>query len=321
MKNVIGVIPGKNPALSGQSVVVGAHYDHLGLGRPDAREDNKGKVHPGADDNASGVALLIELAGELRKKMSPDRSIVFAAFTGEEAGKKGSQYYTAHQHQYPVEKCIGMVNLDTVGRLGKRKLLVLGAGSAREWVHIFRGASYVTGVETEMVSEKLDSGDQISFEAAGVPAVQLFTGPHPDYHRPTDTPDKIDGEGLEKVASVSTEVIEYLAGREEPLTETVKGGEKAVPSQKQERKVSLGTIPDFTFSGRGCRISGVMPDTPAEACGLREGDVIIRINSAVVSNLKEYSDILKSLSPGERITITILRDSKEMTVEAEVKAR
>jgi hypothetical protein len=321
MKNVIGIIPGKKPAFSGQSVVIGAHYDHLGLGWPDVRGENRGKVHPGADDNASGVALLIELAGELKKNLNPDRSIVFVAFTGEEAGKRGSQYYAAHRQRYPVEKCIGMLNLDTVGRLGKKKLLVLGAGSAREWIHIFRGASYVTGVETEMVSEKLDASDQISFEAVGVPAVQLFTGPHPDYHRPTDTPDKIDGEGLEKVAAVAKEVIEYLASREEALTETVKTGEKTDSSTKQERKVGLGTIPDFTFSGRGCRISGVMPDTPAEACGLKEGDVIIRINSGAVSNLKEYSDILKSLSPGERITITILRDGNEMTVEAEVKAK
>jgi hypothetical protein len=321
MKNVIGVIPGKNPALSGQSVVIGAHYDHLGLGWPDVRGDNKGKVHPGADDNASGVALLIELAGELRKNLNPGRSIVFVAFTGEEAGKRGSQYYIAHQQQYPVEKGISMLNLDTVGRLGKKKLFVLGAGSAREWAHILRGASYVTGVETEMVSGELDSSDQTRFEAAGVPAVQLFTGPHPDYHRPTDTPDRIDVEGLEKVASVAKEIIEYLAGREEPLTGAVKGSEKAGTLQKQERKISLGTIPDFAFTGRGCRISGVIPDTPAEACGLKEGDVIIRINSGVVSSLKEYSDMLTSLSPGERITITILRDGKEMTVEAEVKAK
>lgn len=319
MKNVIGVIPGKKPSLLGQSVVVAAHYDHLGLGWPDARADNRGTVHPGADDNASGVALLIELAGELRKNLNPDRGIVFAAFTGEEAGRRGSQYYIAHRQQYPVEKCIGMLNLDTVGRLGKKKLLVLNGASAREWLHIFRGASYVTGVETEMVSEKLDSSDQTSFEAAGVPAVQLFAGPHQDYHRPTDTPDKIDGEGLEKIASVAREVIEYLAGREEPLSGTVQGGGKAIPLQG--RKVSLGTIPDFTFSGRGCRISGVMPDTPAEACGLREGDVIIRINSGAVSNLKEYATILTSLSPGERINITILRDGKEMTLEAEVKAK
>ena len=321
MKNVVGVIPGKKPEFSGQSVVIGAHYDHLGLGWPDVRGDNRGKVHPGADDNASGVAVLIELAKELRKKLNPDRTLVFVAFTGEEAGKRGSVYYVAHQQQYPLEKCIGMLNLDTVGRLGKKKLMVLGAGSAKEWVHIFRGVSFVTGIEIEMVSQDLDSSDQISFEAAGVPAVQLSTGPHADYHRPTDTPDKIDVEGLEKVTSVAKEVIEYLAAREETLTGTIKQNEKKVSSTKKERKVSLGTIPDFAYSGSGCRISGVMPETPAESCGLKEGDVIVRINSEHVSNLKEFSDILKALSPGARITITFLRNNTELTVETEVKEK
>ena len=321
MKNVVGVIPGKKPEFAGQSFVIGAHYDHLGLGWPDVRDENKGTVHPGADDNASGVAVLIELAGELRKNLNPDRTLVFVAFTGEEAGKRGSVYYAAHQQQYPLEKCIGMLNLDTVGRLGKKKLLVLGAGSAREWVHIFRGASFVTGVELETVSSDLDSSDQISFETAGVPAVQLFTGPNADYHRPTDTAEKIDAEGLEKVASVAKEVIEYLASREEPLTGTIKQNGKTISSTRKERKVSLGTIPDFAYSGSGCRISGVMPETPAEACGLKEGDVIVRINSEHVSNLKEFSDILKSLSPGTRIKITFLRGGQDMTVETEVKEK
>jgi hypothetical protein len=321
MKNVIGVIPGKKPEFAGQSFVIGAHYDHLGVGWPDVRDENKGTIHPGADDNASGVALMIELAGQLGKNLHPDRTLVFVAFTGEEAGKLGSGYYAANQKKYPLEKCVGMLNLDTVGRLGKNKLLVLGAGSAREWVHIFRGASFVTGVEIETVSSDLDSSDQISFQAAGVPAVQLFTGPHADYHRPTDTPEKIDAEGLEKVATVAKEVIEYLAGREEMLTVTINQDPKTVPSSRKERKVSLGTIPDFAFSGRGCRISGVMPETPAEACGLKEGDVIVRINSEHVSNLKELSDILKSLSPGNRIKITFLRNNEEMTVETELQEK
>jgi hypothetical protein len=321
MKNVVGVIPGKKPDFFGQSVVIGAHYDHLGLGWPDVRGDNRGKVHPGADDNASGVALLIELAAEFRKNLNPDRTLIFVAFTGEEAGKLGSGYYTANQKQYPLGKCLGMLNLDTVGRLGKNKLMVIGAGSAREWVHIFRGASFVTGVELETVSSDLDSSDQISFQAAGVPAVQLFTGPHADYHRPTDTTEKIDTEGLEKVASVAKEVIEYLAGMEEPLTGSIKQDEETVSSSKKERKVSLGTIPDFAYSGSGCRISGVMPETPAEACGLKEGDVIVRINSEQVNSLKGFSDILKSLSPGSRIKITFLRNGQEMTVETEVKEK
>jgi hypothetical protein len=321
MKNVIGVIPGKKPEKAGQSVVVGAHYDHLGMGWYGGREENRGKVHPGADDNASGVSVLIELARVLGKSLNPDRSVVFAAFTGEEAGKKGSKHYTAYQKSYPVDGCIGMLNLDTVGRLGKKKLLVLGAGSAREWVHIFRGAGFVTGVEIETVNERLDSSDNISFEDAGVPAVQLFSGPHPDYHCPTDTADRIDPEGLLKVASVAKEVIEYLTSREEPLTATVMPEEKADITTKKERKVSLGIIPDFAYSGEGCRLSGVVPGSPAEACGLKEGDIIIRINSNDVRSLKDLSDILKSLTPKTRISITFLRDGKELLVEAEVVER
>jgi Iap family predicted aminopeptidase len=321
LRNVVGVIPGKNPEFEGQSVVIGAHYDHLGLGWPDAREGNKGKIHYGADDNASGVAVLLELARVLGKNLKPERTVVFVAFTGEEAGKRGSRYYLGKQKQYPAEKCIGMLNLDTVGRLGDGKLLVLGAGSASEWAHIFRGAGFVTGVEVGMVSEDLDSSDQKSFQEVGIPAVQLFSGPNLDYHRPTDTADKIDAAGLLKVASVSREVIEYLANRKEPMNTTLKPDKKSESTSQRGRKVSLGIIPDFAYSGDGCRISGLVPGTPAESSGLREGDVVVRMDSREVHNLKDLSNILKSLNPGDRIPITFLRGEKKMTVEAEVVER
>lgn len=321
MKNVIGVIPGENPELSRQSIIVGAHYDHLGLGWPDVREENSGKIHHGADDNASGVAVLIELARVLSKSLHPDRSVVFVAFSGEEAGKRGSKYYITNQNRYPVENCIGMLNIDTVGRLWKKKLLLLGSHSAKEWIHIFRGASFVTGVDVEIVSEPLDSSDHISFQEAGIPAVQLFSGPHQDYHRPTDTTDKIDQEGLVKVASVAKEVIEYLASRKDPLTSTVKTFSNVDTAPKKERKVTIGIIPDFAYSGVGCRLSGVMPNSPAQAAELKEGDIIIQINSSTVHNLKDLSDILKPLTPGTKISITFLRDGKEIVVEIEVVTR
>jgi hypothetical protein len=321
MKNVIAVIPGKKPELAGQSVVIGAHYDHLGLGMSLGRAEDKGKVHPGADDNASGVAVLLELAKVLKEGLNPDRSIVFVAFTGEEEGKLGSHYYVTNEKRYPLSKCIGMVNLDTVGRLGKNKLLVLGAGSAKEWVHIFRGAGFVTGIDIESVSEELDSSDQKSFQEAGVPAVQLFSGPNLDYHRPTDTADKIDPAGLVKVASVAKEVIEYLAGREEPLSSALKPGTAAQPAPKTERKVSLGTIPDFAYSGKGFRLSGVAEGSPAEAAGLKEGDVIIKINSTAIAGLQDFSDVLKTLKPGDKVSITFLRNGKEAAAEAEVRGR
>lgn len=321
LKNIIGIIPGKRTEFSGRSVVIAAHYDHLGLGWPDAREGNKGKVHPGADDNASGVAVLIELARVLGKALTPDRSVIFVAFSGEEAGRRGSKYYVANQKRYPAGQIVGMVNLDTVGRLGKGKLLVLGVNSAKEWIHIFRGAGFVTGVEIEAVSERIDASDQVSFEEAGVPAVQLSSGPHLDYHRPTDTADKIDIEGLVKVATVAKEVIEYLSSRTEPMTATPAAGKDADAAPKKERKISLGTIPDFAFSGKGCRLTGVVPGSPAEICGLKEGDVITKINSREITGLRDLSDTLKSLTPGSRISVTFIRDGNETVVEAEVVAR
>jgi len=251
----------------------------------------------------------------------PDRTIVFVAFNGEEAGRRGSRHYATHEERYPAERCIGMLNLDTVGRLGKKKLLVIGADSAREWASIFRGTAMVTGVDIEFVPEKLASGDQTSFEDSGVPSVQLFTGPHLDYHRPTDTADKIDPDGLVKVTSVAREVVEYLSSRKGPLTPTAGSDTAADSEESRERKISLGIIPDFAFSGEGCRLSGVAPDSPAENCGLREGDVIIRIGSYLVRGLKDLSEVLRSLTPGGSIVIAFLREGKEMTVEAEVKAK
>lgn len=322
LKNIVGFIPGQNPAMADQSVVIGAHYDHLGLGWPDVRKEHKGKIHNGADDNASGVAVLVELARVLSKNFKPDRNIVFVAFTGEEAGKIGSKHYVENQKRFPAEQCIGMVNLDTVGRLGKKKLLILGAGSAREWVHIFRGAGFVTGVEIETVSEELDSSDQKSFQEEGVPAVQLFSGPHLDYHSPTDTEDKIDPDGLVKIASVTKETIEYLANRKEPMASTLKKGSKEItPTQKKARKVSLGTIPDFAYQGEGYRLSGVVPESPAEAAGLKEGDIIVHIGTQLIHGLRDVSKILKTLSPGTRIAVTFLRNEKKNMVEIEVTAR
>ncbi len=142
MKNVIGVIPGKNPGWSAQSVIVGAHYDHLGV--------VKGEIYHGADDNASGISVLIELAGKLGNNLDPDRNVIFVAFTGEEAGKKGSRYYINNQKRYPVKQSIGMLNLDTVGRLEKNKLFVLGAGSAKEWIQIFRERVMLPELESRL---------------------------------------------------------------------------------------------------------------------------------------------------------------------------
>jgi hypothetical protein len=321
LKNVLGVIPGSNPRWSGQSVVVGAHYDHLGRGWPDVHAGDEGRIHPGADDNASGVAVLLELARVLGRGLRPGRSIVFAAFSAEEAGRLGSRHYLKAARAYPADRIMAMVNLDTVGRLGERPLLVLGTGSAREWGHIFRGAGHVAGMRLQPVADDYGASDQRSFIDAGVAAVQLFSGPHPDYHRPTDTLDKIDAQGLTRVAAVVKGAVEYLATRPEPLTVTLAGEQAGADPNAQARRVVLGTVPDFAYTGEGVRLAGVSAGSPAERAGLKAGDVIVAIDEHRVSSLRDLSAQLRDLSPGDAVTIRFMREAEEHLVRTQVVAR
>ncbi|MGH9870263.1 MAG: M20/M25/M40 family metallo-hydrolase [Candidatus Polarisedimenticolia bacterium] len=325
--NVIGVLPGTSAG--GPAVVVGAHYDHLGYGWPDSHAEDAGRLHPGADDNASGVAVLLELARAMVQEEKAPRTIVFVAFTGEEAGRVGSRHYVDHP-VFPLDTTIGMLNLDAVGRLGSGRLSMLATGTADEWPHIARGVSYVTGVESRLIPESLESSDQKSFIDRGVPAVQLFTEPHPDYHRPGDTADKVDAAGLVKVASFVRETLVYLAGRTEPLTVTIAGSAAApagaAPSGAPAavvagRRVSLGTVPDFMFAGPGVKVSSIVPGSAAEKAGLRAGDVLLRLDDQEVSSLRAYSDLLKTKSPGQQVRVTVMRDGAEVTLAATLTAR
>jgi aminopeptidase N len=319
MRNVVGVLPGRAPELARESVVIGAHYDHLGM--TGASREFAGQVHPGADDNASGVAVLLELASRLSLVANMERSIVFVAFTGEEAGRKGSRYYVRNEKRYTVSRTTGMINLDTVGRLGKGKLIILGAGSAQEWSPLFQEVAGSLKLEIAESAQDLDSSDQKSFHEAGVPAVQLFTGPHLDYHRPTDTADKIDGKGLAKVATVARAVAFTLANLPGPLTRTMSAAPAAVPGPRVDRKVTIGAIPDFTYNEKGVRLGGTQPGGPAEAAGMRQGDIIIQAGTTPVAVLKDLSDVLKTKQPGEKLTVRFLRNGREMKAELEVKER
>jgi len=319
MRNVVGILPGRNPELARESVVIGAHYDHLGL--QGTRKEDAGKLHPGADDNASGVAVLLELASRLPLVANMERSVVFVAFTGEEAGRRGSRYFVQNEKRYPVTKAIAMINLDTVGRLGKGKLIVLGSGSAKEWSPFFQEAGTSLKIEIAEMAQELDSSDQKSFHEAGVPAVQFFTGPHGDYHRPTDTADKIDGKGLVKVATMARAAAFYLANRPERLTATISSSPAGVPALRTDRKVTLGIVPDFTYNGQGVRLGGTQPGGPAAAAGMKEGDIIIRAGGVPIAVLKDLSDVLKAKQPGDKLTVKVLRNGKEMHAAVELKER
>ena len=313
VRNVVGVLRGTKADWADQSVVVGAHYDHLGVG-------SSGAIHPGADDNASGVAVLLELARQMAASGPQPRTIVFAAFTGEEAGRLGSKRYIARAAAWPASKAIGMVNLDTVGRLSAGKLLVLGSQTASEWIHIVNGAGYVTGVPVDAVMSDPGGSDQASFTEIGVPAVQLFTGANTDYHTPGDTPDKIDGDGLVKVAAVAREIVAYLAGRDRPLTASASPARGEAPAAGP-RRASLGTVPDYAYAGPGVRISGTSAGSPAEAAGLREGDVITAIGEKQVGSMADFADALKSLAPGSKVTVVFRRDGVVKRADAVLTAR
>ena len=171
----------------------------------------------------------------------------------------------------------------------------------------------MTGIESIMVKEPLDASDQISFHEAGIPAVQLFSGATADYHRPTDSAEKIDALGLVKVAKVAKEAIEYLGGRKEPLNVQLDDSEQSDrPEARQgQRRVSLGSIPDFAYQGRGYRLDGVVPGSPAQMAGLQQGDVITRLNQTEIRGLKDVSVVLKKLEPGREVDIRYLRNGQK----------
>lgn len=323
MKNIVAYIPGTNPAMAGQSVVIGAHYDHLGIGWPDVREDYQGQIHSGADDNASGIAVMLELARIAAKGLQPQRSIVFVAFTAEEAGRLGSEYFVRNYRHLPAEKAIAMVNLDTVGRLGDAPVTAFGTDSASEWQHIFRGIGFVTGLKVKAVAKDFGSSDQRSYLDIGVPAVQLFGAVHQDFHRPSDTIDKLDAAGMVKVASVLKETIDYLSGRPEPLTVNLPG--KTIDHNnkkaKQGRKVSMGTVPDFSFAGPGVKLTGVVQGSPAAKAGLAEGDVIISINDQQVSDLRVFAQMLREMDVGQEVRVAFIRQTEKKQVLIKLMVR
>jgi aminopeptidase N len=313
-KNVIGVLPGTNSALNGQALVISAHYDHLGFGWPDARGGAKGQLHPGADDNASGVAVMLEIA-RLMANARPERSVIFAAFAAEEAGLQGARHYVraaqAPGAAYPLSGIIANLNLDMVGRLADGKVTVFGTGSARELPFIFMGAGAVTGVPVQSVAQEINASDHTAFVEGGVPAVQVFASQASDYHRPSDTPDKIDEAGLGKVAAVLKEAVDYLAVRPEPLTFTGSAPAAQQPAGRAPgapRRVATGIVPDMTYQGEGVRVSSVQPGSGAEQAGLKTGDRLLVLGGTKTPNLRALADALRDLQPGQTVEVEFARE-------------
>ena len=213
-----------------------------------------------------------------------------------------------------------MLNLDTVGRLENNPVTVFGTGTARELVHVFRGAGFVTGIPVNAVQDDFGSSDQAAFIQAGVPAVQFFASAHEDYHAPGDTVDKIDSAGLVKVASILKEATEYLANRIEPLTVTLPSQnaqtEPIETKAKEKRTASLGTVPDFSYQGEGVRVDNVIPGSPAQQAQLQAGDILTQLAGQSISDLASYAAILRTLKAGDKVELRYRRDDSVMVTEA-----
>jgi hypothetical protein len=249
---------------------------------------------------------------------------VFVAFDGEEWGLRGSKHYVETTRRWPIDEVQAMVNLDTVGRLHGRKITVLGTGSATEWIHIARGIGFTTGIEAQAAADDLGGSDQRSFLDAGVPAVQIFSGGHEDYHRPTDLPGAIDAAGLIQVAIFVREAVVYLIERDDPLTSTLgdEPGRAAAPrADSSGRRVSLGTLPEFTFPGPGVKVADVIAGSPAETAGLQPGDLIVSIDGEAIADVRAYSGLLAKHAPGDVIRIRVSRGDEELDLEATLVPR
>ncbi|HUP20959.1 MAG TPA: M20/M25/M40 family metallo-hydrolase [Gemmatimonadota bacterium] len=318
--NVVGIVRGFDPALSGQAVVIGAHYDHLGrAGEPGERvagslDPGSDAVHNGADDNASGVAGLLELAGRFAAD-PPGRTVVFLAFGAEEPGILGSRHWVRNP-LWPLDRTVAMVNLDMIGRMRER-LTVYGTGTSEIWPALLDSLEAAGAPPIQRVPDGIGPSDHAAFYPEGVPVIALFTGTHEDYHRPTDDVELVHADGAARVVEFAAALVEAIAdGREVPWTEAPRSERRAMAFS-----VGLGVVPDYGFAGTGLAVASVRGGGPAHAAGLAAGDVIVRLAGREVADVYAYTEILAGLEAGEAVEVTYARGGAEQTATVTPEAR
>jgi hypothetical protein len=318
-RNVIGILEGTDSRLRSEAVVVGAHYDHLGWGGVGSLAPDERAVHNGADDNASGVAVLIETARALARSR-PARTVVFIAFSGEESGLLGSAHYVANP-TIPIERTRAMLNMDMVGRLGDGPLIVNGRGTAEEWPAIISAAADAQGISVVTGESGYGPSDHTSFYVRDIPVLHFFTNTHSDYHRPTDEWHLVDSIGLRQVAGLVTRLARVAADGGTTLTVVRGVGRPPAAAQGGGYGAYLGSIPDFSPVERGVRITGVRAGSPAEEAGLTGGDVIVRFDDQEITDIYAFTAALRSRKPGDPVTVTVLREGREVPVRVVLGSR
>ena len=317
-RNVMALLRGGDPIARAEIIIIGAHYDHLGHGSFGSMAPGDSAIHNGADDNASGVAAMLRAAALLSQGQRPARSVLFMAFTGEESGLLGSAHFT-RSPTVDLSKARAMINMDMVGRLGGAPLIVNGVGTATQWRGVIEPAAARIPLQLAMKDEGWGPSDQTSFYAADIPVLHLFTNTHGDYHKPTDDWQRIDAAGLEKVSQLVAAVTRSVAASAAPLS-LVRTQRPAAPAAGGSGAY-LGTIPDFAPVERGVLLGGVTGGSPAEAAGMKKGDVLIRLGTHDVKDLEAFTAALQAHKPGDTVEVVVMREGREVRLRATLGRR
>ena len=320
-RNVVAALPGAGSP-DASWVVLGAHYDHLGHGHGGnslAREHETGQVHLGADDNASGVAAVLEAAAALARAKHR-RPIALAFWSGEELGLLGSSRFL-DERTIPASQIAAYVNLDMVGRVRENRLNVQGVGSSPDWTGMIEAANVPVGFDLALQTDPYLPTDSATFYNAGIPTANLFSGAHEDYHRPADTPDKIEYDALGDVARFAALLARRLANRDEPLAFAQVERRLQRGGSRDTVRAYTGTVPDYASEVEGLLLSNVIEGGPAAAAGLRGGDVIVEFAGQAIANIYDYTYALDDVKVGVPVEVTFLRDGVRHTVTLTPAAR
>ena len=303
--NVIGFVDNKVE----NTVVIGAHFDHLGFGGEGSLyRDSIKAIHNGADDNASGVAILLNLAAKLKKKNTKN-NYLFITFSGEEMGLLGSNYFVKNP-TIDTKKVSYMINMDMVGRLKKNSALaVYGTGTSP----VFKQSLKSNNDNFKLIQQESGVGpsDHTSFYLADIPVLHFFTGQHEDYHKPGDDAEKLNYEGMETISNYIFNIISDLNDNGKLAFRKTKNEGKDSP----RFKVGLGVIPDYMFDGKGMRIDGISEDKPAQKAGLQKGDVVIKLGDSLVTNMMSYMRALSVFEKGDKSKVIVKRGEKKVEEE------
>jgi hypothetical protein len=313
--NVVCVIEGSDPVLKNEAIVIGAHYDHLGRGGDGSLAPSSSEIHHGADDNASGTAGVLELARIFSAQRSKlKRTLVFIAFSGEEEGLLGSNYYVNHP-LVPLDKTVAMINMDMIGRMKDSKLSIGGVGTAKEWRQLIGSGDTLALTLSE---DGYGPSDHSSFYIKQIPVLFFWTGTHNDYHKPSDTFDKINYTDEARILKMVARIVKDIDAADQRLTYTTA---KVEQPRTGGFRVYLGTIPNYADSSDGLLIDGVRDDSPAAKAGLKAGDKIVKIDNHDVKNVYDYTYALGEMKAGQEYVVEVLRGGEKVTLKITPQAR